>query len=281
MTKENFSKRIDKLWKDLNNSVEAIHRNKSDVLNFTEEILMDTDTSIRKLKQIVSQYKFMDWSDEIKFFKFTKPKFISIYIYYSKLLSIESSRPYADPMILKKYYETERSNLVSFYHENRDFISYYRRKATYLDRKYFLRFKFDFKMTLSTEFYSYDYDFSTSHDHLVSQILAYDLLDRYLAFKINSEIGVNQTSSQPGNFEWTAPKVALTELLFALYHAKCFNAGQCEAADVFRWAENALNINLGNYHKTLGEIRLRKSERTKFLSFLQLNLNQYFDNLDI
>lgn len=280
MTGTNFKKKVDQLWKDLSENVDAIHRSKSDVLLYAEEILMDTDRAIRKLKEYVSQYRFEDWNEEIYFFKVTKPKFVSIYIYYSKLLSIESSKPYADPSVLKNYYETERANLLYFYQEHKEFISYYRRKATYLDKKYFVKFKFDFKLRLSPEFYSYDEHFTTSHDHTVSQILANDRLDLYLTTKINSEYVTDHIVFQSSPLEWTAPKVALTELLYALYQTKCFNAGKAEPAEVFRWAETALNINLGNYHKTLSEIKLRKADRTKFLNLIKQNMELYLDNSD-
>ncbi|MDV3635147.1 hypothetical protein CMU84_08275 [Elizabethkingia anophelis] len=42
-----------------------------------------------------------------------------------------------------------------------------------------------------------------------------------------------------------------------------------------------MNINLGNYHKVLDEIRLRKTDRTKFLMLLRNNLEDYLDDLDI
>ncbi|MDY0930719.1 RteC domain-containing protein [Chryseobacterium sp. CFBP8996] len=280
MTGINFKRKIDELWKSLSNDIDTVLRNKSEVLSYAEEILMLTDTAIRKLKIYVQEYQFKDWSEEIEFFKVTKPKFVSVYIYYSKLLAIESSKPYADPLVLKSYYETERANLIYFYQEHKEFISYYKRKATYLDKKYFVKFKFDFKLKLSAELYSYDESFSTSHDHTVSQILANDRLDLYLTTKINSDYVVDHLVFQHSPLEWTAPKVALIELLYALYLTKCFDAGKAEPSDIFRWAETALNINLGNYHKTLNEIKLRKTDRTKFLKLIQQNLEQYLDYSD-
>lgn len=280
MNQKDFKTEIEKLWKDLNAHIDFINRAKTNIIDIAEEILMETDAAVKNLKNLVSQYKFTDWRDEINFFKNTKPKFVSIYIYYSRILGIESSKPYADPSVLISYYEKERSNLMYFYEENRDFISYYRRNASYLDKKYFVRFKFDFKLKLSAEFYNYDQYFSTSHDHCVSQILANDLLDQYLASKINSDLTIEKKVFQNSSLEWTAPKVALTELLFALYQTKCFNAGQCEISDVFRWAETALNINLGNFHKTLAEIRLRKNQRTRFLDLIQQNMQQYLESSD-
>ncbi|WBX97883.1 RteC domain-containing protein [Chryseobacterium gambrini] len=281
MNVHNFRKKNDQLWKNLTTTVDQINRSDSDIVSRSEEILMETDIAVRQLKDHLRQYQFSDWSDEIYFFKNTKPQFIAVYIYYSKILAIEASKPYADPQILQSYYENERSNLLYFYNEQREFISYYRRKSTYLDKKYFVRFKFDFKLKLSPELYSYDEEFSTSHDHIVSQILANDLLDQYLSNKINSTEIKESSILQIKNLEWTAPKVALIELLYALHQTKCFNGGHSDLAEIFRWAENSLSINLGNYHKTISEIRLRKTERTKFLSLLQHNLDQYLNDLDI
>ncbi|UCA58478.1 RteC domain-containing protein [Chryseobacterium rhizoplanae] len=281
MNRQNFRKKVDQLWKNLTSSVDYINRNDDDIIIRSEKILMETDSAIRQLKDLLKQYRFSDWSDEIHFFKNTKPQFTAVYIYHSKVLAIESSKPYADPKALKSYYENERSNLLYFYNEQKEFISYYRRKSTYLDKKYFVRFKFDFKLKLSPELYSYDEEFSTSHDHIVSQILANDLLDYYLMNKINAEQGVEKSIGQINTLEWTSPKVALIELLYALHQTRCFNGGNSDLAEIFRWAENSLNINLGNYHKILGEIRLRKTDRTKFLILLRNNLEQYLDDLDI
>ncbi|MCT3897567.1 RteC domain-containing protein [Elizabethkingia anophelis] len=275
-----FRKKVDQLWSNLMANAEQINRGENDIIGRAEEILMETDGAIRQLKIILRQYKFADWSEEIYFFKNTKPQFVAMYIYYSKILSIEASKPFADPDVLKSYYQNERNNLLYFYGEQKDFINYYRRKSTFLDKKYFMRFKFDFKLKLSPELYSYDEEFSTSHDHIVSQIIANDLIDQYLTNKINSNENKENSIGQIRNLEWTAPKVALTELLYALHQSNCFNGGHADLAEVFRWAERSLNINLGNYHKTLAEIRLRKTDRFKFMTLLQQNLNQYLDDLD-
>lgn len=280
MNGQEFRKKTDELWNGLISSIDHINRSGNDIIARSEEILMETDAAIRQLKSILRQYKFADWSEEIYFFKNTKPQFIAIYIYYSKILSVEASKPFADSKALASYYENERSSLLYFYGEHKDFISYYRRKSTYLDRKYFVRFKFDFKLKLSPELYSYDEGFSTSHDHIVSQIIANDLIDQYLSDRIDSKESKETSVAHIKNLQWTASKVALTELLYALYQSNCFNGGHSDLAEIFRWAENAFDISLGNYHKTFAEIRLRKNERSKFLSLLQQNLKQYIDNLD-
>jgi len=44
--------------------------------------------------------------------------------------------------------------------------------------------------------------------------------------------------------------------------------------------EKTFDIDLGNYYKTVTEIKDRKNGRTKFLNMLSANLNQYFKNAD-
>ena len=71
MNRENFRKKVDQLWKELTSSVDQINRSDNDIVIRAEEILMETDLTIRKLKDLLKQYKFLDWSDEIFFLKKT------------------------------------------------------------------------------------------------------------------------------------------------------------------------------------------------------------------
>ena len=68
MNRENFRKKVDQLWKELTSSIDQINRSDNDIVIRAEEILMETDLTIRKLKDLLKQYKFLDWSDEIFFF---------------------------------------------------------------------------------------------------------------------------------------------------------------------------------------------------------------------
>jgi hypothetical protein len=120
MNRQVFRKRIDQLWNSLMTSIDQINRSDLDIIFRAEEILMETDKSITSLKTLLQQYSFSDWSDEIYFFKNTKPQFVAIYIYYSKVLSIEASKPYADPQALRSYYESERAALLYFYNEQKN-----------------------------------------------------------------------------------------------------------------------------------------------------------------
>lgn len=100
MNGQQFKMKVDRLWNNLMANVDQINRGGNDMISRAEEILMETDAAIRQLKVVFRQYQFTDWSEEIYFFKNTKPQFVAVYIYYSKILSIEASKPFSDTMVL-------------------------------------------------------------------------------------------------------------------------------------------------------------------------------------
>jgi hypothetical protein len=61
---------------------------------------------------------------------------------------------------------------------------------------------------------------------------------------------------------------------------RCFNGGNIELSEVIKFVEKSLNTDLGNFHKTVFEIRNRKQGPTKFLQLISDNLNQHFMNAE-
>ncbi|NUY81919.1 RteC domain-containing protein [Flavobacterium sp. MAH-1] len=64
--------------------------------------------------------------------------------------------------------------------------------------------------------------------------------------------------------QWTAPKVALVELLYALHTEGVFNNGRATLHEIAGFMETAFKIELGQYHRVFFEIRARKNDRTRF-----------------
>ena len=168
-----------------------------------------------------------------------------------------------------------------FYGQNLEFYNYYRRKATYLDHKYFVRHQYDLKAKFQTNLHNFDENFTTANDDLVARIIANDLLEKYILFEIEN-IGTNKEKNCDctSKLEWSSPKVNLIELIYALHQAKCFNNGNIELNEIIRHSEKFLNIDLSSFYKTLGEIKGRKINRTKFLHFLNNSLDAYFIEKD-
>jgi hypothetical protein len=272
---------IKKMHDHLERDLKLIADAHDDPIKIAEESLSTIDLSIRELKKLINLTTFEGIGEEIYFFKHLKPLFISKYIYFMKVLSIVSSVPHSTEKTLKKYYVNEWEKLKKYHSENADFYNYYRRNATYMDHKYFVRNSFDLKMKLSFNLYNFDENFTTSHSHQVAHVLANDLLEVFL--RKESEKEFNVVIKKEENLtvlKWSASKVALIELAYALHQSNCFNGGSIEFSEIMRFFEKTLDIDLGNYYKTVTEIKDRKNGRTKFLHRLSDNLDQYFKNVD-
>ena len=79
---------------------------------------------------------------------------------------------------------------------------------------------------------------------------------------------------------WTSSKVALIELIYALHSEGFFNNVASDLKDAFEFFENTLKIDLGQYHRTFLEIRVKKTNRTKFLDSLKETLIKKMDSIE-
>ena len=193
-------------------------------------------------------------------------------------------RPNGGNRIVKKYYNNELIKLKAFFDNELEFYKYFRSGSIYLDHKYFLRSKFDIKMSLDSYYFETDRNFATSHDFKVARILANDLIQLHLENQLimidNKDNGEKLQRKPNVKMTWTSPKVALIELLYALHTEGVFNNGAADLKDIASYLEYIFDVNLGQYHRTFLEIRVRKSDRTKFLTSIKENLIVRMNNTD-
>lgn len=276
--------KINTLLSDLNEQLNFIDIEIDDTINRCEKAIEIIIVSIQKLKIMFLKEKFKNQEQEIDFFKNIKPKFTSKFIYYNIIYKIETKKPYGGERIVKKYLNNELQKLKTYFDNNLDFYKYYRTGNNYLDFKYFVRGKFDIKLTIDSFFFEVDHNFSTSHDFKVAKILAHDLVQVYLENKLieinNKSVKEKSQHNHNAKLTWTAPKVALIELLYALQSEKVFNNGSTDLKEIAEYLENIFNVDLGQYRRTFLEIRVRKTERTKFLNTLKETLEKRMNNSD-
>lgn len=78
---------------------------------------------------------------------------------------------------------------------------------------------------------------------------------------------------------WTLSKTDLIELVYALHSGGAFNKGTATIADIARFFEQVLHIQLGNTSMTFQEI-LRRKDSTAFLERLKEKLNEHITNIE-
>lgn len=276
--------KIHQLLANLNEQINFIDLEIDNPIQKCEKAIEVILTSIANLKKVVLKSNFKSEQEEIHFFKEIKSQFTSKLIYYNVLYKIEMKRPNGGNRILKKYYNNELLKLKAFFDNELEFYKYYRSGNSYLDYKYFLRGKFDIKLSLDSYYFEADTDFSTSHDFKVAKILVNDLLQLYLEnqlIMIENKDNSEKSQRKPNiKLMWTGSKVALIELLYALQSEGVFNNGAVDLKDIAEYFEQIFEIDLGQYRRAFLEIRARKSDRTKFINSLNETLLKRMDDAD-
>lgn len=276
--------KINKLLSELNEQLNFINLeidNQSMRCENAIDIILKT---LNKVKTVVSKASFKTETEEILFFKEIKPQFTSKLIYYNMIYKIEMKKPNGGHRILKKYYNNELIKLKAFFDNELEFYKYYRSGSIYLDYKYFLRGKFDIKMSLDSYYFETDTNFSTSHDFKVAKILANDLIQLYLENQlllIDNKDTSEKSQRKPNiKMTWTGSKVALIELMYALHTEGVFNNGAADLKDIAEYFEQIFEIDLGQYRRAFLEIRARKSDKTKFITTLNDSILKRMENSD-
>ena len=279
----------------MNNKINILLSNLNEQLNFID---LEIDNEIKrcekaieisiksqeKLKVLIQKSIFKSEEEEIQFFKEIKPQFTSKIIFYNTIFNIEMKKPNGGTRVLKKYYNNELIKLKAFFDNELEFYKYYRTGNIYLDYKYFLRGRFDIKLSVNSYYFETDKTFSTSHDYKVAKILANDLIQLYLENKlimIDNKDNSEKSQRKPNiKMTWTGSKVALIELMYALHTEGVFNNGAADLKDIAEYFEYIFEIDLGQYRRAFLEIRARKTDKTKFITALNEVLLKRMENSD-
>ena len=239
---------------------------------------------LSRLKGFIISYKFTDKADEINFFKNIKPKFLSKLIYFRKAFEMQSRLPFSSAEDEKNFYRKELKKISEYQKDNKEFISYYRANSTLFDDLYFIRKEPDSWLLLNFDCFETDLNFTTLYDLKISKILAFESLSEFIKDSINKIEARNEfrRNKNPDilKLKWTASKVSLIELLYALQSSGSFNNGSIDLKNLAIDLENLFNIDLGNYYRAFQEIRLRKQSRTTFLDQLKDQLTKRMDDSD-
>lgn len=231
---------------------------------------------LKDLKIVILKYGFGSLSEEIQFFKHTKQVPFNHLIYYLKVYEFKNRINKMANSHWQEFIKEMRNGSYQFLMGHIDFVNYIDQGQTHLDIPYFTRGRSVQIMMIHTEDYFYDKDFNTSHDLLLAKVQANKRFIDYL----DDHSLQHSNNIQKSKLKWTSSKVALTELIYALYHSGALNNGNLEIKDVAYGMQKLFNFELGDFYKTYSEIKLRKSSRTKFLDELSYRLNNEINKYD-
>ena len=254
---------------------EALKNTTTDVLVLCHKMLEFIQEKLKELGKWLKNHVFSTVQAEIQFFKELKPKMVSKIIYHQQLLKIEGSLPPTKKK-KKKHYEKELVKLYEYCMNNKEFYEYYRSKGSYKDEEYFVRKQYK-NLWDNCSLINSDSKLCTSHDFIFSTFIANEMLEGYLEKKLEELNGKCSLSNQAitSNLNWTASKVDLVELIYALQLSGTINGGNTDIKELAICFGKMLNIDIeDNLYRAYLDIKSRKTIQTKFLNTLSENLNK-------
>lgn len=272
------------LYVEMDKRLSEININESNVIQRLKSSSSAILQLLSRLKGYIVNYKFNDKSDEVNFFKNIKPKFLSKFIYFRKAFEIQSRLPLSSIEGEKTFYLNELDKISDYEKENKEFLSYYRANSTLFDEVYFARREPDSWLLLNLDSFETDPRFTTLYDIKISKILAFESLTEFIKSAISKLEAANDFRREYNpdihKLKWTASKVSLIELLYALQSSSSVNNGSTDLKNLATLFENIFDIDLGNYYRVFQEIRIRKQSRTTFLDSLRTQLIKKMDDAD-
>lgn len=271
-----------KLISELEEQLKCIKQEEKDPVKYSEQAINCTIIALEKLKSFFKNYQITDKKEEIEFFKEIKPKITSKLIYYNDIYTIEINKPTGeDKKQIKNFYKKEIRKRYNFFSKNAEIYKYYRTNNNYLDKKYFTIRKYDIKLTLESYYFQSDNNFSTSHDYLWAKIIANEKIIFYLKTNLNKALKNKTGNLNNKSLKWTASKVALVELVYALHNEKAINNGEISLNECVKALESFFNTEIKQHNRIFLEIRNRKTiQKTNFLNNLSENLHKKMNELD-
>ncbi|MEI9909759.1 MAG: RteC domain-containing protein [Bacteroidota bacterium] len=133
-----------------------------------------------KIKHKVIAHSFSSEMDEILFFKMMKPLFTSEIEYYGLLCHAQLFKDSTtDIEDLRQFWLREIMRLEKFINENCSFYNYYKNGNDENDISWFTRANNDGSNFLKAKSHDLDSGAATSHDYLISTLLALEKYNKY------------------------------------------------------------------------------------------------------
>ncbi|MGF7028569.1 RteC domain-containing protein [Sphingobacterium sp. HSC-15S19] len=249
-------------------------------LNASLTIIKQTLISLKERNRM---QPFIDDDQEIRFFKYTKPRFYAWQVYYLELHNIISSVPIGTDEVIKNYYINEIAIIDRFFKIHAFHYQYYLKNESCKDQIFFLR-RHRSLFPPSVELNAIDPEFSTELDHLFGRFRANEMLRDFLIRKVKLLIQESYNGLANGLFDkgkrsWSGDKVELIEIAYGIYYTGRINHGKAEISEIIKWLEESLNIDLSQAYRMFVDIRRRKTiSYTKYLDEMRSTIQSQIED---
>ena len=265
---------IDNLHSQLLSEIEKIETKETNVIHRCAKIAILSKSYITKLRDHILETGFDDLEQEIFFFKVSKPKFSSLVYFYEKIYTLETKMPDGTAHQKSVYLAQEIAKIDYFYKNNTEFSSYMKSESTIHDQSYFVVGNGQLSLGLGFEYHDFDPLFGSVYSSMIARFLGSKKALEYINNRMANIKGFDETYVTNPNLEYNGTNTELIELAYALQKSGKVKSDIKKIISVF---ESIFNVSIKDIYRTYHGFKSRKTDRTKFLSFLRDQLNQALD----
>jgi len=275
----------EELLRQLDRGISEINSQVSDPIERIKQSMVLVRASLSRLRSFVLENGFVDDASEIYFFKYVKPRFYQHQVYAQEFYQLEIAFPYRDATSQKFYLEQELGYIDRFFRQYAIQYEYYKLDGSELDFLYFLRGSSSSSVLLPGTV-DLDPEFSTPCDYLFARFRALEslkewILEKYAFLNGSGDKAISDLGEETAELRWTGDSVNLAELAYGLYLTRQLNNGSAGVAQIFRWLEARLAVNIGMPAKRFNAIRSRKRlSQTKFLDEMKVAISTKIEQED-
>jgi len=240
-------------------------------------------SALTKLKDYLIEHPLKDQLEEIDFFKYEKPRFVSEKQYALEIFTIETNRPTSDRLLLKSFYNQELQFIERFFTKNQFLYQYYKFELNELDQLLFVRGAKPSNILLP-ETFDLDVQFSTGCDYLFAKFMAYERLQLYIADELASlensvklaNVDIKENFTE---LKWTGDTINLVELAYGIWLTGQVNHGNVSITEITSWLERQFKVKIGTAFRRWQSISRRKRvSSTKYIDDIKAALLKRLDD---
>ncbi|HMT72044.1 MAG TPA: RteC domain-containing protein [Saprospiraceae bacterium] len=207
----------------------------------------------KELAEYERDYKFISMDEEIQYYKYDKPAFQHLGIYYERVCKLEWERLLGD----KLYYTRLLDELVSDSNMIKDEIKYFRSRQNYLDEMIFRK--------------------ESKDNHIFALIKALEMIEKYL-LKAEDPNSVEDIIASYPKIQWTGSIAELSELINGLKLTNVINNGEMSLEEISNHISKFFNVEIKDIHGSTHELYIRK-ETAKYSNKMKTKIEQKRDDL--
>lgn len=230
---------------------------------------------LQELKDLVLTQGFTGEQEEIHFFKKYKPYFCGQLRFASRMQKLRMDQPQWSRNYLRPFYQGKLEEVERFFNNQKEMLSYYRSGADHLDEMLFLRGSKSCPIWLCPRRIDADERFSTWGDYPFSEIIAHELMAKY----IEAQWSKGEQCPNTPVLTWTGDTINLIELAYGIHCSGQINHGRVGIRDIIRVLSAGFHVTLKRPYRRFSEIRQRKRlSRTRFIDHMATALKQKLED---